>query len=319
MTFKMKQFSLQNKLVTVFGGNGFLGKYVVQALLKRGARVRVASRNPERSFSLQPMAKLGQLQAVQCDITNAKQMEAQVKGSDHIINLVGDFSGNLLNLMGAVPGAMAKLAIEADVRSFVHVSAIGSDAKSSVAYASSKAKGEDEVLKHFPTATIIKPSIIFGEDDNFINLFAGLIQLMPALPVFAPHTKLQLTFVDDVAVAIVNSLESPDKFGGKIYELGGPEALTMMQINQLIADAQKRKRIFVPIPDTISAVFASLPLTPMTRDQWALLKPGNTVSEGHPGYTQLGIKPRPLSLFLPKWMVRYRRSGRFNNDAPKSN
>ncbi|HEX5644184.1 MAG TPA: complex I NDUFA9 subunit family protein [Erythrobacter sp.] len=309
---------LANKLVTLFGGSGFLGHYVAQALLGRGTRLRIASRNPERSFKLKPLANLGQLQFQRCDITSEQSLAAALAGSDAAINLVGAFDGDLMQLMGEAPRTMARLAQANGLQAFVHVSAIGSDAASPVPYARAKATGEQQVLAEFPQATIIKPSIIFGEDDNFLNLFAGLIQLMPVLPVFGPEAKLQLTYVGDVAEAIVTALEDPARHGGKTFELGGPEALTMMEINRRIAAAQGRQRHFIAVPDPASAVFAALPGSPMSRDQWALLKPGNTVSGEHPGYHQLGTDPRPLGLFLDKWMVRYRKHGRFDVTAGTS-
>lgn len=309
---------LANKLVTLFGGSGFLGQYVAQALLERGARLRIASRNPERAFTLKPLANLGQLQFLRCDITSEPGIAAALEGSDAAVNLVGDFGGDLMRLMGEAPGAIARQAAASGLAALVHVSAIGSDAGSKIAYARSKAIGEQQVLAGFPTATIIRPSIVFGEDDNFLNLFAGLIQLLPVLPVFGPEARLQLTFAGDVAEAVATALEDPARHGGKTFELGGPEPLTVMEINRRIAAAQGRKRRFIAVPDGASALFAALPGSPMSRDQWALLRPGNTVSGDHPGYQQLGIDPRPLGLFLDRWMVRYRKHGRFRPAAEKN-
>jgi len=143
---------------------------------------------------------------------------------------------------------------------------------------------------------------------------AGLIQMMPILPVFGPNSRLQPAFVDDLAEAIANALESPEKHGGKTFELGGPEVMTMMEFNQRIAEAQGRKKIFLPVPDIGSAIFAALPLTPINRDQWVMLKEGNCESGDFPGFNKLDVTPRPLGLFLDKWMVRYRKHGRFNEE-----
>lgn len=309
---------LKDKLVTIFGGSGFVGNYVAQALLERGARVRIACRNPEKAFTLKPLANLGQLQFQRCDITNERSLEIAVAGSDAVVNLVGAFGGNLDKLMGEAPGNMARLARAAGAEAFVHVSAIGADDESEIAYASAKAMGEQEVAANFPEATIIRPSVIFGKDDNFVNMFAGLIQFMPVIPVFGPNSVFQPVYVDDVAEAIATSLADPEAHGGRTYELGGPEKLTMLEINRKIAAAQGRSRHFIPVPDAASAAFASLPLTPMSRAQWALLKQGNTVSGAHPGFGQLGIKPRPLGLFLDKWMLRYRKHGRFGLGQPSA-
>ncbi|WP_394730602.1 complex I NDUFA9 subunit family protein [Altererythrobacter sp. GH1-8] len=312
-----KPSPLNEKLVTLFGGSGFLGTYVAQALLERGARVRIASRNPERSFSLKPLANLGQLQFARCDITNEASLAAALDGADTVINLVGAFDGNLRRIMGEAAGNMAALAKKIGASAFVHVSAIGADAGSPTAYASAKALGEAKVLEAFAEASIIRPSIIFGKDDNFLNMFGQLISMAPALPVFGPDAKLQLVFVDDVAEAIVRAAEDPTQHGGKTFELGGPEVLTMLEINQRIAAAQGRSPLFISMPDTASAIFAALPLTPMSSDQWTLLKAGSVASPDMPGFKQLGIEPKPLGLFLDKWMVRFRKHGRFGAMAGK--
>ena len=302
---------LDGALITVFGGSGFIGNYVAQALLARGARVRIASRNPERGWALKPLANLGQLQCVHCDITREDSLKASLHGATHVVNLVGDFTGNLTQLMGEAPGMMASIAKTNGVQAFAHLSAIGPDASSTAEYARAKALGEERVLAAYPDATIFRPSIVFGKDDGFINMFAGMIEMLPALPVFGPEAKLQLVYVDDVAEAITISLEKPETHGGRIYELGGPEQLSMMEINRRIAAAQGRERRFIAMPDGVSGLFASLPGTPMSRDQWTLLKPGSTVSEDALTFADLGIVPKALGQFLDKWMIRYREHGRF--------
>jgi len=309
---------LFDSLVTVFGGSGFIGNYVAQSLLERGARLRIASRHPERSHSLKPLANLGQIQFARCDITNEKSVAAALHGATHVVNLVGAFDGDLEKLMGEAPGTMARIANEQGARAFVHMSAIGPDAQSTAAYARAKALGEQRVSEAFAQATILRPSIVFGKDDNFLNMFGQLIQLMPVLPVFGPEAKLQLVHVDDVAEAIAVALEHPETHGGHIYELGGPEQLTMMEINRRIAAAQGRKRRFIAMSDSMSGLFASLPGTPMSKDQWTLLKPGSTVSGEHRTFADLGIDPKPLGLFLDKWMVRYRKQGRLGLDNVRS-
>ena len=302
---------LQGKLVTIFGGTGYIGNYVAQSLLSRGARVRLASRAPDKAQSLKPLANLGQLQLMPCDITREEHVAAALEGAHYVVNLVGAFSGDLNKLMGEAPGTIARLAQAAGVTALVHVSAIGADASSPTAYARGKALGEERVRTAFPTATILRPSIVFGQDDQFINLFAGMIEMLPVLPVFGPEAKLQLVYADDVAEAVAVALEHPEKHGGHLYELGGPEQLSMMQIHERIAAAQGRKRTFLAVPDGISAAFAAMPLTPMSKDQWTLLKPGSTVAPGALGLADLGIEPKALGLFLDKWMLRYRKHGRF--------
>ncbi len=312
------QSPLSDRLVTVFGGSGYIGNYVAQSLLGRGARLRIASRNPERSHSLKPLANLGQLQFARCDVQNADSVAAALYGADYVVNLVGSFSGDLEKLMGEAPGHMARLAKGNGASGFVHVSAIGPDASSSAAYARGKARGEATVREAFPNATILRPSIVFGKDDNFLNLFGQMIEIAPVLPVFGPEAKLQLVYADDVAEAVAIALEDPAAHGGHIYELGGPEQLSMMAINQRIAVAQGRKRRFIAMPDRLSALFAALPLTPMSKDQWTLLKPGSTVSGEHRTFAELGIEPKPLGLFLNKWMTRFRRFGRFGLSAHRN-
>ena len=309
-----KSGALNGKLVVLMGGSGFIGNYVAQALLTRGARVRIASRNPEKAFKLKPLANLGQMQFARCDASDRHSVERCMAGADAVVNLVGAFDGDLYRLMGEAPGWMAEAAAQEGARALVHVSAIAAepDEDTEIAYAGAKKLGEERVLSAFPTATILRPSILFGKDDNFINMFAGLISALPVLPVFAPDSKLQVVYVDDVAEAAVRALEDPGTHGGKTYELGGPEQLSMMEINQAIATAQNRNRSFLPMPDALSATFAALPGTPMGSDQWQLLKQGNVVSGDFPGFAKLGIEPKPLGLFLDKWMVRYRKHGRFN-------
>ena len=310
---------LTEKLVTVFGGSGFLGKHIVQALLERGARVRIASRHPEKAFKLKPLANLGQLQFARCNILKSRSVEACLQGSDAVINLVGSFEGDQVELMGKAAGRVAQLAAAQGIERFVHVSAIGAETDPSdedaTNYARGKGLGEQLVREALPDATILRPSIIFGEDDNFINMFARLIQLLPALPVFGPKAQMQLVHVDDVAEAAVIALADPGKHGGRTYELGGPERLTMLEIHQRIARAQGRERGLIAMPDMASATFAALPLTPMSSDQGKMLKAGNVVSDTAKGFGQLGIEPKPLGLFLDGWMVRYREKGRFNEIA----
>ncbi len=175
------------------------------------------------------------------------------------------------------------------------------------------------MLEAFPQATVLRPSILFGPDDAFVNRFAGLIAMLPALPVFGPEAKLQPVFVDDAARAVALALAEPARHGGKRYEICGPEVMTMLDFNHRIAAAQGRRRWFVELPDVVSGMFATLtgwaPGAPITRDQWLLLKGGNVASGKLPGLKELGVAPRPLELFLDRWMVRFRKHGRFGKAA----
>lgn len=311
-----KQSSLYGKVVTVLGGSGFFGRHVAQELLVRGARLRIASRHPERAFAVKTLGTLGNVQFVRCDMTRPGTWAPALVGADAVVNLVGSFSGDLDALQGKGAGRLAAAAREAGVRAMVHVSAIGADAESRTDYARTKAQGEQAVHAAFPGATILRPSILFGPDDHFINMFAGLIARLPALPVFAPQAKLQPLFVDDAAEAVALALCDPGKHGGKTYEIAGPEVLTMIELHRRIAAAECRSRWLIELPDFASQAIATLgflPGAPITRDQWELLNAGNFASGALPGLSALGVKPRPLELFLDKWLVRYRKNGRFND------
>ncbi len=307
--------ALSGKLVVLLGGSGFFGRHLAQELLKRGARLRIASRHPERAYALKPLGNLGQVQFVRCDVTRPQNLAAAMIGADGVINLVGAFAGDLDGLQGQGAGRIADAALSAGAGAFVHVSANGADAASSADYARTKGEGEAAVLAAFPKATILRPSILFGPDDQFINRFAGLIAMLPALPVFGPQARLQPVFVDDAAEAAAQALGDPGAHGGKIFEICGPEVMTMLELNQRIAAAQGRSRLFIDLPDIAASAFAALtgwlPGAPITSDQWALLKAGNVASGKLPGLKALGVTPRPLSLFLDRWMVRFRNHGRF--------
>ena len=315
----MAGIDLNGKLIVLLGGSGYFGKHVAQELLSRGARLRIASRNPQRAFALKPLGNLGQVQFARCDVTDSSNLAAVLTGADAVVNLVGAFKGDLDKLQGEGAGMIAAAAKAAGASAFVHVSANGADSNSTTAYARTKAEGEAAVLGAFPKATILRPSVMFGSDDAFINMFAGLIAAFPALPVFGPEAQLQPIFVDDAAQALANALAEPAKHSGKIYELCGPEIITMLELNQRIAKAQGRTRALIALPDIVSSAIALatgwLPMAPLTSDQWALLKAGNVASGKLPGVKALGVTPRPLGLFLDRWMVRYRKHGRFGVKA----
>lgn len=307
--------ALDGKLVVLIGGSGFFGTHIAQELLTCGARLRVASRHPERAFKLKPLGNLGQIQFARCDVTNPDSLRAAMAGADAAVYLVGAFSGNLAALQADGAGRAAEAAKEAGAASFVYISALGADAESETAYARTKAEGEQAVLAAFPKATVLRPSVLFGEDDKFVNMFASLISALPIMPIFGADKPMQPLWVDDAAQAVSNALADPGTHGGKTYEIAGPEALTMGQINRMIAQAQGRDRMFVEVPDALSAFFAALPGTPMNGDQWNLLKAGSVPSGKLPGIKALGISPKPLELFLGRWLVRFRKHGRFGESA----
>lgn len=303
--------ALDGKMVAMIGGSGFLGAHVAEALLGRGARLRIASRHPDKSWRLKPLANLGQMQFVRCDATDRSSIASAIRGTDAVVNLAGSFSGNLRRLMGEAPGWMAEAARDAGARAFVHVSAIVPDEHEGNRYAEAKRLGEERVRAAFPSATILRPSLMFGPDGGVVDLFAPLIARFPVLPVFGAEARVQPVFVSDVAEAASCAVTETQRFGGRNYELGGPEVLTMLALQQRIAAAQHRTPTFLPMPDGISALFAALPGTPMNSDQWGLLKAGNISSQSASGFKDFGIEPKPLGLFLDDWMVRYRKYGRF--------
>jgi len=305
--------------VTIFGGDGFVGRYVVQALLKSGHRVRVASRNPKRGWFLKAQANLGQIAYVVADITRPETLRHAVEGASAVINLVGILKGDFDAVHRHGARNVAEAAKTAGIETFVQVSAIGADAESPSAYGRSKAEGEAAVRRAFPTATILRPSIIFGREDQFINRFAGLIRLLPIVPVIGGATKFQPVFVGDVAHAVAAIIDDPQSHASKTYELGGPEVMTMTQVNRWIAEATGRDRPLLEMPDEVSGPLATLtgwlPGAPITRDQWMMLQRDNVVGAKAKGLAALGIAPTPLDAVAPGWMVQYRKHGRFGATA----
>lgn len=303
------------RLVTIFGGGGFLGRYVAQELLARGVRVRIAERNPGDAVRVKPLGGLGQVQLVAADITKAASVARAVAGADAVINLVGILRGDFdaVHVQGAAHVAQA--AHMAGAQALVHVSAIGASAESPSAYGRSKASGEAAVRAAFPQSTIIRPSILFGREDMFTNRFAALIRMAPFVPVIGGETKFQPAYVVDVARAIALATLDSASFGNRIFELGGPQVLSMAQLNSWIAQAIGRDPTFLPVPDAAAGLLASLtgwlPGAPITRDQWAMLQKDNVVGENSEGFAAFGLTPAPLAAMADAWLVQYRKHGRF--------
>lgn len=302
-------------LVTLFGGGGFLGRYVAQELLRHGVRVRIAQRVPRDAWFVKTLGGLGQTQFVAADIGKPQSVARALEGADAAINLVGLLSGNFeaVHVTGArnVAGAAARAGLEA----LVQVSAIGADPESSSEYGSSKGRGEAAVREAFPGATIVRPSVVFGSEDQFVNRFARMAQLLPTVPVIRGSVKFQPVFVGDVARAIVAAALDPKKHGGKTFELGGPEVLTMAELNAVIARGIGREPSLIEVPDCVAAAMARfggwMPGAPITWDQWLMLQKDNVASAGAAGFAALGIEPTPLAAVAPTWLVQYRRHGRF--------
>jgi NADH dehydrogenase len=314
-------------LVTVFGGSGFLGRSVVRALCKRDYRVRVAVRRPELAGHLQPLGRVGQIHAVQANLRYPASVEAAMRDSDVAINLVGILTEGGAQTFDAVQAkgaeAVAKAASAAGAR-MVHVSAIGADENSASGYARAKAAGEKAVLAATPSATILRPSVMFGPEDQFTNRFAALARMSPALPLVGGGvTKLQPVYVGDVATAVADAVDGKTK-AGATYELGGPEVLTMREIIEVILKITERERMLIPLPFGLAKLqavllqFAPGPLK-LTPDQVELLRVDNVVSETAKaaGLTLegLGIAPDSLEAIAPQYLWRFRKAGQFQNNG----
>jgi len=310
-------------LVTVFGGSGFLGRNVVRALAKRDYRIRVAVRRPELAGYLEPAGKVGQIHSVQANLRYPASVEAAMRDSHIAVNLVGILTESGAQTFDAVQGkgaeTVARAASGAGAR-MVHVSAIGADENSESRYARAKAAGEKAVLSALPSATILRPSILFGPEDQFTNRFAALARLSPMLPLIGGgETKLQPAYVGDVATAVADAVDGKTKVGAT-YELGGPEVLSMREIMGIILDITDRKRMLVSLPFGLAKLqamflqFAPGPLK-LTPDQVALLRSDNVVSDTAKAagltFEGLGISPDSIEAIAPQYFLRFCPAGQF--------
>ena len=307
---------MQGKLITIFGGGGFLGRYVAQTLLGQGARVRVACRNANSANHIKPLGNLGQVQLMEADVRKPASVARAVADADAVVNLVGSFADmNAVQNIGA--GIVAKAAADAGVTALAHISAIGADAHSNAEYGQSKAGGEAAVHAAFPSAVILRPSIVFGREDQFINRFAGLIRMLPVVPVIGAATRFQPVFVGDVAKAVAAALAHQD---GRVLELGGPEIFSMMELNRWIAKAIGRTPLFVEVPDIAAKMLAKgtgwMPGAPITEDQYKMLGSDNVVT-GTDGLAAYGIVPMPIDVIAADWLDIYRKHGRFGSSPKK--
>lgn len=310
---------MKDKLITVIGGGGFVGRYVVQALLAKGARVRIAQRDPRQAWFLKPLGGLGQTQFVAADIARPETLARAVEGSDAVVNLVGILSGDFEKYHVRGARAVAAAADAAGAAAFVQMSAIGADRESPSAYGRSKALGEEAVRGEFANATVLRPSIVFGREDQFVNRFARMIQSAPVVPVLRAEAKFQPIYVADVAEAVVRVLTEPTRFAGKTIELGGPDVITMGALIRWIAQTIGRDPAIVDLPDQIGSLIAGagfLPGAPITRDQWKMLQSDNVVGGAALSIGDLGIVPVPMATVAPGWLVQYRKQGRFGTHRP---
>jgi NADH dehydrogenase len=311
-------------LVTVYGGSGFLGRHVVRALAKRHYRIRVAVRRPELAGYLQPLGRVGQIHAVQANLRNAPSVEAAARDAQVIVNLVGvlfERGRQRFDSVHAYGAEQIALAAHAHGAHMVHVSAIGADENSASAYARSKAKAEQLVLAAQPSAAIMRPSIMFGPEDDFFNRFAALARLSPALPLIGGGlTRFQPVFVGDVATAIADAVDGNVR-PGTIYELGGPDVRTFKELMQFVLATIERKRLLIPIPFFVARMQAMflqyLPKPLLTPDQVELLRADNIVSESATAEKRtlqgLGIEPEPIEAIVPSYLWRFRKTGQFRS------
>jgi uncharacterized protein YbjT (DUF2867 family) len=309
---------MAGRLVTVFGGSGFLGRSVVKRLTEAGDRVRVAVRNPNSALNLKTMGSVGQVQVVQANVRYRDSVRAAVHGADAVINLVGVLyeSGHQsfeeIHAKGA--GTVAAAAAEAGVAQLIQMSALGADPKSSSTYATTKAAGEDAVRAAFPAATVLRPSVVFGPDDGFLNRFADLCTKLPVLPVIGGKTRFQPIYVGDVADAILAILNRPES-AGQTYELGGPRVYSLRDIMAYVCKETGRDRALVTVPMFVAriqaAILGLLPKPMLTSDQLRLLGTDNVVSATAPGLHELGVTPTSLEAIAPTYLTRYRVLGEF--------
>lgn len=309
-----REAGMKDRLVALIGGGGFVGRYVAQELYRAGARVRIAQRRPRDAWFLKPLGGLGQTQFVAADVTRPDTIARALDGADHVVNLVGTFGGNMRAVHVEGARNVAAAATAAGVESLVHFSALGGDPASDSAYGRTKGEGEAAVREAFPRATILRPSTLFGREDQFVNRFAAMIAALPVVPVLRPEVKFQPAFVADVAQAAVAALRDPRAHGGKTYALGGPDAISMAALFRWIGETIGHKPAFVELPDALGslvAMFGAMPGAPITRDQWRMLQHDNVVPAGAEGFAAFGITPTPLAAVVPDWLVRFRRHGRF--------
>lgn len=311
-------------LITVFGGSGFVGSQVVQDLARRGWRIRVAVRRPDRAYKLQTSGHVGQIQAVRCDATDPTQVEAALRGADAAVNLIGvlheagarsfqtmhiDTARNIA--VGCAAGRVGRL---------VHVSAIGANPESESKYACTKAAGEMAVREAKPDAVIVRPSIVFGPGDDFLNRFAAMASMSPFLPLIGGgRTRFQPVYVGDVAEAILHAVERSDA-AGRTFELGGPAVMTFADILKLVLRETRRRNGLIPLPFPVAraigsaaqlSAFVGIPPV-LTRDQVVSLESDNVVAEGAEGLAELGVEPTGIEAIAPSYLWRYRRGGQFS-------
>jgi NADH dehydrogenase len=304
-------------VATVFGGSGFIGRYVVKRLAQAGHVVRVAVRDTEGAGFLRPMGAVGQIVPLYTSLADRGTVARAVDGAEWVVNLVGLLAehrpGDFHRIQAEGPGLIGAAAAASGVARLVHLSAIGADPASPSRYASSKGEGERALHAVFPAATILRPSIVFGPEDNFFNRFGALATMLPVMPVIAGATRLQPVYVGDVADAVIAALTRAEA-AGRIYELGGPRVWTMRELLAWILQQTERHRPLVSVPARLAElqarVLERLPGKLLTRDQLLMLTRDNVVAPGAAGLAELGVIPTPVELVVPQYLARFRRGGR---------
>ena len=301
------------QLVTVFGGAGFIGRYVCEFLFRSGVRVRVASRDPRNDYFLQPLAQVGQFGFEKADVTSRESVRNAVKSATAVINLCGVF-GRAMHRVH-VDGArnVAEEARDAGAVALVQISAIGADLHAPSNYGRTKGEGEAAVREAFPAATIVRPSLVFGPEDDLTNRFAGMARL-PFLPIIAAKRNFQPVYVRDLAAAIAMAALDPARFGGNTYEIGGPQVMSMAELHHAILEITDQDPEIVHMPDFLAnllAKFGWLPGAPLTHDQWLMLQRDNVPSGRMQGLEAFGIDATPLAAVGYEWLGRFHRGGKF--------
>lgn len=314
-----------SKLVTIYGGSGFVGRYIAQRLAEKGWRIRVAVRRPNEALFVKPYGVVGQVEPVLCNIRDDASVAAVMKGADAVVNCVGTFDARGKNNFDAVQNAgaarVARLAAEEGVETLVQISALGIDGDAQSQYAASKRAGEAAILEHFPSAMILRPSVIFGTEDGFFNRFAGMSRFGPVLPLFGGNTKFQPVYVEDVARAAVMGVEGEAQ---GIFELGGPEVKTLRGWIDVMLASVRRWRLVINLPFWIGRIMAFfLDLGSMatggivrnailTRDQVKQLEHDNIVSDDARGFAELGIEPVAVEAVIDSYLWRFRPNGQYD-------
>ena len=315
-----------SKLVTIFGGSGFVGRYVARRLAKDGWRVRVAVRRPNEAMHVRPYGAVGQVEPVFCNIRDDASVRIVMAGAAAVVNCVGTFDksgrNNFEDVQHLGAERVARIAAEEGISRLVHISAIGADAQSDSVYSQTKAKGEEAILRHFADAVILRPSVIFGTEDGFSNRFASLSRMGPVLPLVGANTKFQPVYVDDVAKAAVKGVEGAAAPG--LYELGGPDVSSLRQsVHQILSMIHRRKLVLglpffvgnmiATVCDAISAVTLGLVTNGiLTRDQVRGLRHDNVVADDAQGFAELGITPVSAAAVMPEYLWRYRPQGQYD-------